>query len=360
MFAITKEALAPALEVVRSALLKRSDLPIHSHVLMEVRQGQLRLATNSQVLHAQIHLAATGGDAAVAVPGEITEIVERLNGTISFEKKEGTVTIKAGGTRLRLPCLNADGFPEMTIESVKTEVEVPAIDLLRALQFVEPAVAKQDPRLYFTGVLFQWKGASLTVVGSDGYIMGIARMASGASIDADCILPQKAVNEVIRLIRLCNIERVKIAVGEQLVRFQIGACEIRSKIVDAKYPKWESIVSGAAKGTTSHQISIDRTALSDSLERISLIAKDQKRFLFQFEPGKVVLTTSNGAQSAEEPVAAETTTSGQLWLNKSQMQIALSRIAGAFVTMNIGDAHKSIRLAGECRTECYIVMPMKE
>ena len=360
MFVVTKEELAPALDVIRAGLLKKSDLPIHSHVLMDVRSGRLRLATNSQVLHAESSLATKGPDVALAVPGEIAEIVDRLDGVISFEPREKTLTIKSGGTRLRLPCLDAVGFPQMAINGVSAECELPTASLLRALSFVEPAVTKQDSRVFLTGVLFQWKGGALTVVGSDGYVMGIARIPGDKLLDAECIIPDKAVNEIVRIIKSRATNAVRITISDRLVRFSVGSCEIISKLLDAKYPDWTAIVNGAAKATNATQISIPRDRFVDALNRISLIARDEKRFLLQYGQGRIVLSTTNGAQSAEEPVPAQTPGEGQIWLNKRQVHVALTRIAGPVINLCVGGAEKAMRLAGEERTECYIVMPMKE
>jgi DNA polymerase-3 subunit beta len=360
MFVTTKDVLSPALDVVRAALLKKADPPIHSHVLMDLRAGRLRLATNCQVLHAQTSLAVKGTNIALAVPGEIAEIVSRLEGTISFEPREQVLTVKSGGARLRLPCLGARDFPELTVQGVTSEWNVDAKDLLHALDFVEPAIAKQDLRLYLTGVLFQWGNGALTLVGSDGFAMGIVRMVVDKPLEAERILPAKTVSELIRMIKLQGTDQVRIVAGQQSVGFILGNCEIVSKVVDATYPNWSAIVSTTAKGGEGHRISVSRERLLDALDRVSLVARDEKRFVLEYAAGRLVLSATNGYQAAEEQVPAESADQGKMILNKAQVRTAVASIAGDQVTLSIAGPDKPVRFAGEKRTECYIVMPMKE
>lgn len=360
MFVVSKAELAPALGVIRAGLIKSIELPIRSHVLMRVEGGRLKLVSDSSVLHAETSVPAKGNDMAIAVPGEIADIVDRLDGEISFEPAESMMTIKSGRTRLRLPCLAAEDFPLFQGEEFSLQTEVAAPNLLRAMSFVEPTIAKKDVRQYLTGMFFEWQQDALTLVGADGFMMGLARIATDKAMTGNCIVPLKTIHEVIRVIKAQDVKLIHIAKGPQLIRFTIGSCEITSKLIDGNFPNWSTILAGAAKAPDGCEVTVSREALGSALERISLIAKDQKRFLFQFSKNKVVLSTSNPNQSAEEPVQAESSGEGQVWMNKSQLQITTQRLTGDKVVLHIGGPERAIRYGGLVKSECYVLMPMRD
>jgi len=360
MFVVTQETLAPALNIVRAGLVKKAAPPIHSHVLMDLRDGRLRLAAACQVLHAQTSLAVAGGNVALAVPGEIVEIVDRLEGRIVFEPRDQALTLRSGGARLRLLCLRAADFPELRVAGASSQSQVNAQELLHALHFVEPALAKQDPRPYLTGVLFHWEKGALTLVACDGLAMAVVRMAVDRPLEAERIVPAKTVSELIRVLRVQDAQQVRVASGDQSVRFDMGRCEIVTRVLDARYPDWSAILRSTAQGGEGHRITLARTRLLDALEHVSLVARQQDRVTLDYAPGRIMVSATDGDQEAEEQIPAETADAGHVALHKAQVHTALASLSGDQVTLCMATPGKPVRFSGEKRSECYIVMPMKQ
>lgn len=359
MFTVTKNELGPALGLIRAGLLKSADLlPIHSHVLMQVKGGRLRLVSNCKVLHAETSLAVSGPDTALAIPGEISDIIDRLEGTIAFEPTDLAVTIKAGRTRLKLPCLGADSFPDLDAGVLEECGEVAVSDLARALHSVEIAVAKKDVRQYLTGALLEWKPGSLTLVGADGFMMAVARIATNSQTTGQCIVPLRTVVELMRMLRQRDGQVVKIAMNSQSIRFNLGNCVMTSRLLGGDYPHWQGILGAIPKAPDVNSVTVDRDSLVSALERVSLVARDKKELLLQYQEGRLILSTRNLCQSAEEPVKAEVTGAGEILVHKRQLVDTASRLSGVKIQLQIGGARQAIRVSGDRNTECYVLMPM--
>jgi DNA polymerase III subunit beta len=324
---------------------------------MNAHGGQLQLMTANGVVQMQTTLALRGEPFKVAAPSELLDIVQCLHGPITLEPKGMNLTVKANGTRLRLQCIGVDDCPPFpTIDAAKT-IEIAAADLVRCLAFVEPATAEvTDLRAYLTGVLFAFTDKSLTCVGSNGHMMGVAGMSVSGEQPGMVIVPARVIVEVIRAIRNQGVIAVTIARGNGRIRFDVGSVQLTSSLLQGEYPDWSKVIRGASGEAAT--IEVPRQQFVEALARVSLIAGKEARVLLRLEPRKLTVEIVSGDQGAEETIAIAGEHTGQVALNRHQLAIAAQAMTSEKLNLKITSERAVVMVTGDSRREAYLLAPM--
>jgi DNA polymerase III subunit beta len=356
MLVIAKDTITRALEAVRGALATKADPAIYRHVLLNAEAGKLRIAASTPWVHAQTMLEVDTQDFSIAVPAEVTEIVQRLDGPIAFTPTEKTLMVKANGATLRLVGLPGRDFPEPPCDHEWVNVGMPANQLRHALQFVEAALPTSDPRPYLNGVLLQIGQDAATFVASDGYMLGIVRMGTTSPKAAAFILPTKAVAEILRLLKSKSGDAAMISLGINRVRVTFAGVQLTINPVHAKFPDWRPVIGQV--GSDPCAITVDREAFVAGVERVSLVARNDRRLAVRVEPKSLVMRTSNGEQAAEARLAAQSSFTGEVVLNRAHARLAGMAVAGDKLTVRIARPNCPLLFAGDSRSECFVLAPI--
>ncbi len=358
MVVIQQEVIAPALAAIRGGL-SRSGTPIERSILLSASDGVMRVASNNAVFHVQTQIPVVGESFTVVVSGDLAEIVTRLAGPIAFTPKEKSLTVKANGTTLRLACIDPNAFLEPQQEEARVELTLPAAALCRALSVVEGVILTEDSRAFLNGALLEVTETQLTVVGSDGFTLAIARVEARASAGAKAILPTRAVREAIKVLRGAGDAAARLHVSDTKVELHCGALRLLARRVDSTFPDWKKVVSSLAADAVS--VEVPRAAFAAALERLSVVVRSDSRVQLRGEPGKVTLCSSGAEQGAEDEVQATCASACEITLRRDQVRLAADVLSGEklLIKFKSGEATQPALIAGAVRSECFFVSPMK-
>ena len=356
MLVVPRADLAPALEAVRGGLPGRGE-SAPRQILLVAEQGELRVVTHNQAIHAEARLGVGAGELNVVAPAELAEIVPRLDETITLSPKETTLTVKSNGAVLRLGCFPVDGFPVMSFQQTGAPITLPAQDFRHALSFVQGVIPSADPRACFNGVLFQFSERALTLVGCDSLVLAVIRLGVGGPPGKSWILPTRAVAEILKLLRATDEETLELSLGAARLRFRLGKVTLTVACVDAAYPAWPAILARAKQG--NHTIDADHAAFLGACERVCLVARDEPRIQLSYGAGQITLSTEKGGQAAEEKLSADCAHEGVVTFNRAQLRVAAAAIRGPRITLRIGEPHPPVLVTGAAKTECYVLSPVK-
>ncbi|HZC76068.1 MAG TPA: hypothetical protein VE220_08860, partial [Gaiellaceae bacterium] len=114
----TKDELVQGLSLVGRAVSSRTAIQILSGILLEAREGELRLAATDMELSLRATVPArVEGDGAVVLPGRtLVDIARLLPGedvTIEHSAAESVVHVTAGSASYTLHTYNAEDFPRL-------------------------------------------------------------------------------------------------------------------------------------------------------------------------------------------------------------------------------------------------------
>ena len=233
--------LRTALQDVMGVVGKDLSMPILSHVLIEKNKNKITITgTNLEV---QISSSSSYEESddfdPITVSGrklyEIVKSLEKQNINLSTTKNR--LILKTNNSSFKLAILPANNFPTFeehnSIESFNIK-QKQLLDLLNKTSF--SMATNPDVRFILCGLLLEIQPNALTAVATDAH-----RLAISSSViekkqisEISCIVPRKAVLELIRLLQDNNT--AKISIGANQISINLNDLCFVSKLMDGKFP----------------------------------------------------------------------------------------------------------------------------
>jgi DNA polymerase-3 subunit beta len=298
-----QENLAKGLSVVGRAVSTRSTLPVLANILIEARDGELRLAATNLDIGVSCWIGAKIEDeGAVTVPARLlAEFVNSLPPeTIDMELvvRTQTLHLRCARYEANIKGLDASEFPIIpsaggsdeideaseVLEGTRTELQPGG--LRKMIEQVVFAASADESRPTLTGVEVTFSPERLTMAATDGYRLSVRSVAveqPAFKESMTVIIPSRSLSELARISADADEERpVQVIVTENRnqVLFQIwGKSEARgsfhrvelvSQLIDARFPDYHAIVPKSHNTRTI----VDRAALLNAARVAFLFARD--------------------------------------------------------------------------------------
>lgn len=361
-----KDALLKPLQAVAGVVERKHTLPILSNVLVEVVDGRATFVATD--LELQISTTADeegASDAAFTVAArKMLDICRSLpdGEPIALDLSESMqLKIQSGKSRFNLQTLPARDFPKLQIpEGEGLSFSLPQGQVKHLLASVQYAMALQDIRYYLNGMLLSVHGNRLTVAATDGHRLAVdARdLPETVSQGVDVILPRKTVLELLKLLG-DDEEPLEIQINQSQVVFRRPNFELRSKVVDGKFPDWQRVIP---QGHDKLFV-IGRQRFSQSLTRAAILTNEKYRGArLALTAGSLRIACSNNEQEeAQEELDIDY--NGEpldIGFNVQYLQDALVNLPCDNIRCSLGDPTSSmlITIPGD-EFFRYVVMPMR-
>jgi DNA polymerase-3 subunit beta len=360
-----KDVLLKPLQAVVGVVERKHTLPILSNVLLENVGGRTAFVATDLELQITAWLEGTGeADNAFTVSArKLLDIVralpEQTGAALDLDGEQ--LKIKAGKSRFSLHTLPARDFPKLQIDAAEgVSFSMPQGQLRALLASAQYAMAVQDIRYYLNGMLFSLQGQKVTVVSTDGHRLAMDARVLDADTGKtqDIILPRKTVMELIKLLGDGD-EAVHIQIGGNQVVFRNSAFELRTKVVDGKFPDYQRVIPQ----NNEKLFEIDRQRLYQALARAAILTNEKYRGVrLALTNGALRVACSNNEQeeAQEELEIAYDKDPLDIGFNIQYLQDVLSNVDSATVNCALGDASSSmlVTVPGEEHFR-YVVMPMR-
>jgi DNA polymerase-3 subunit beta len=248
-------------------------------------------------------------DGKVAVPAKkLNETLRALSSTdmmFTADESSHRIALKTDQGEYKMAGESATNFPEA--EAIQEEFSLQLdTDLLRSIiARTVYAVSTDDLRPSMMGVLFQWKGEEFYAVATDGHRLvrikhaGVLAEANTEG-NRDVIIPAKALNIVSKSL---GDGEVTVVFGRSNVRFAFGEMTLISRIIDERYPNYESVIPLE----NDKELTVSRTALIAAVQRCSIFSNaitNQIRFSVSKDELRVSAEDVDFGGEAREAVPA--------------------------------------------------------
>jgi DNA polymerase III beta subunit, central domain len=151
---------------------------------------------------------------------------------------------------------------------------------IAALKFANHASSKKDIRYYLEGVLFQFRGKNLHLVGTNGMALAAItlELLDAPAYDADVIVPNADIKEIVKALSQDKQGGVifKVELNEDRKKPPVLTIEafkqsITPKAIEAHYPDWRRVMppEGVVSGPMP---ALDATLMANACEAMRLIA----------------------------------------------------------------------------------------
>ncbi|MEX0594676.1 MAG: DNA polymerase III subunit beta [Patescibacteria group bacterium] len=353
-----KNDLVKALNSVGRLSSTRSTLPILQNVYLGAKEGELivRATDLEQTIEVVIE-AEVQEEGAVTIPTRLIMDFLQNNSDerITVIDNDLSVTIKSANHQVKLKGMSAQEYPTSQAVSADTEIFIDSSILDRAISTCLFAAANDDTRPILTGLLFDFKDNTLTIVGTDGYRLAKYEHTTKAA-DGRFIVPKKAL---VELQRLLGESSVKISISQSQIQFTLGKTILVSRLIDGNFPSFESRIP------KSKNISVTGSgaALLNALKVASLFSRDSAystKFLIKKDSIEVIaISPQLGESKSAVAVGNDSEKDFSISLNSQYLIDALNALNGDFI-LEFTDENSPIvaKFANE-DNYLYLVMPLR-
>jgi DNA polymerase-3 subunit beta len=179
--------------------------------------------------------------------------------------------------------------------------------------------------------------------------------------EAQCIVPTKAMAEVLKLLGDGAELAVGVRVDTNQIAFKTDTATLACRLIDGKYPRYERVIPTS----WDRRITLDRDTFIQALKRmlVEKVITEKKSFtrvICKTELGALLLRTHGETGKAEDEVECELEGEAvEFGVNCEHLMDALDTLKGTQAHLEMTDATKPILIrgtddAGECK---LVVMP---
>lgn len=311
-----RKTLLDACNLAAPAIARRDIKPVLQNVLLTADADGCRLtATDLEIgiianLPASFQVESEG--MSLWPHARLTKIItEAPDETLTLQADDDESSIKGMHSEFELPGEDAAVYPAVSAAN-ELHHQVNASDLRLAIRRVMFACANVEQSKFgaTTGVKWEFGTALLTMVATDG------RRLAKFEIKADGIgerEPDKKANFIVPQRAMAMLDRacatalaadenalVQIGFAANDVCFKTPGCSIYSRLVEGRFPAWQSIMP---KKFSCHA-AIKAGSLYQAIRQAAVMAdQESTRVTFRFDDNKVSLKAS-GANTGKSHVEA--------------------------------------------------------
>jgi DNA polymerase III subunit beta len=277
-FFVEKSELLEELNFVRSAVEKRSTIPILSHFLLEADGFELRIsATDLEIAARTTCPAKVKTKGAAVIPGlRFLDIVRSApDGEIRCRALENNwVNVTYQRSSFKLVGLPKDDFPKLP--SVPAPIaKVDAAVLADCVEKTCFAMSAEESRYVLNGALLKLHPGGVTMVATDGHRLALVQRkhpSPGLMEEVSVLVPRKAL---IALGRLADEggegASVEMSKDKSHLFFALGSRALAARLLEGQFPSYESVLPKE----NGKVIELDREALEGVIRRVALLADDR-------------------------------------------------------------------------------------
>ena len=279
--------LKRALAAVGPAVAARSPRPVLQNVLLS--DGTITGTDLDLRISAPLDYT---GPALLLPHGRLAAIVNELHGDTLTLSPDGTAcTVASGGVTYRLPVEDANEFPAAGDVDAKPLAHLPGDQFATLMASVKFATDNESSRYALGGVLIQWKGGMLSLVGTDGRRMCVAECEIDQATDeAALVVPRRAIDVLCRLAKSADVVQLYHAGGELVA--EVDGVTVRVRLLDGKFPRWQDV---EPTRTVTPTLVVVGTLLHACRQAAICTSEQSKGVVFTITPEGLHLTS----QSAE-------------------------------------------------------------
>ena len=317
---VERDTLADAVAWAARILPQKAQLPVLAGLRLDAgTDGALRLSGFDYEVSAEAELEVTVAEAgAVLVPGRLlADITRSLPGQ--------PVELATDGTRVQLT--------------------LPVL----------------------TGIRVELDGEEVTLAATDRYRLAVRTMRwkpADPSLQATALVPAKTLAESAKSLTAGAEVTLALAsggTGEGLLGLTGATRRTTTRLLDGEFPKYRSLLPDSASATAT----IDTSALTDAVRRVSLVASRTSPVRLSFSADGVVLE-AGGLDEAEAAEALPATFEGEaltIAFNPAYLLDGLGAIDSDEATLSFTGATKPAVLTGKSGEQGgdyrYLLMPVR-
>ena len=302
---IDQQSLANHINIVQKGISSRTTLQILDGILLETVKGKLKLTATDLEIGIETYV-----DCNIIEEGSIVvnsrifgDIVKKLpNSQIDISVKDNNININCKNSEFNILGYGANEYPELPTLINQNSFSIP-IDLFKsAIKQTVFATTEDETRPILTGVLLEIVNGIGSFVALDGYRLALKNIPIDSKEDVKVVIPARALGELNKILE-DNAKELTITIAPGHIIFNIGETLVFSRLLEGQFLNYKDIIRKDHKTS----IVVDRKAFQDSLERASLLTKEQKANLIKLNliDDKIIIKSNSEIGNVYEQVSSK-------------------------------------------------------
>ncbi len=277
------------LSLVSRVVPSRPSKPVLSNVLLQVDEvhQQVTLTGFDETMGIQ-----TSFSAQVEEPGELTlpaklleSIVSRLPSediVIHELAEDATVTIVSSSGEYQVRGLSAEEYPSLPVVADGEMAKLSAETLLEGVRGSLFATSADETKQVLTGVHLIAEPELLEFAATDGHRLAVVKTTDesgnqgGDGFKIDVTVPAKALRDLEKMLQgYSSPEPICLKFDRTQLIFELGHQRLTTRLLEGQYPNYRQLIPKQFE----RQITFDRKALTDALERIAVLAEQKNNIV---------------------------------------------------------------------------------
>lgn len=278
-------------------------IPIMETVLLEVGDGELTVTATNLDVHLVERLPATDTEpGAAAVPCKtLHNLVTSLNHpTLSFSSTGRSLALSTGdGNTYNFFTFPAQEYTRPRPVPETEPVVLSAGDLARGISLVSMCAARDDPRVYLTGILLELRPGEMRLVASDSQRLALWRREVPIEAQLQAIM----LRSLAEFVRGLDAEELELrTLDGDAIYFSFERGFVAGRLFEGPYAPYESVIpqeEGVRVKLSKAEFLIALKRLAELAEPPGYLAK------LTVEAGGIRMETHSARGSAREVVPGE-------------------------------------------------------
>lgn len=290
------------------------------------------------------------------------EVLRRLpDGIVVIEENNKAIHLRCGKSEYNFAGLETEDYPELSRVDEIQSISLPQKILKNMIDQTIFAVADNDIRPIYTGILFEVENNELTLVAVDGYRLAKRKETIDNFHMEDCkfVVPGSALTDVGRICEDSD-EEVKISLGDKHVAFFIGNTVLISRRLEGEFMNYKKSIPTMFR----YHIEVEREELMKVIDRVALIVKEKNANPIHmiFNENVIDCFCSTVAGKAEDSCICSGNGDGfEIGFNDRYLMDALKAAGAEKISVNLNTASSPCILeAAEGESNfTYMILPVR-
>ncbi len=305
---VNQKDISKSINIVQKAISSRTSLQILEGILIETVDNRLKLTATDLEIGIETYL-----DCQILEEGSIVvnsrifgDIIRKLpQSNIEITIKDNNINIICEKSEFNILGSNASEYPELPKIINQSSFIIPNDLFKAAVKQTVFATSEDETRAILMGVLFKLENKTASFVALDGYRLALRKIPVDIDEEIEIVIPSKSLLELNRILDDSEDE-LEIILAPNHIIFNIGDTLFSSRLLDGQFLNYNDII----REDHNTVVRVNKIKLQSSLERASLLAKEEKANLIKLniKDNSIIIKSNSEIGNVNEEV--DSTSSG--------------------------------------------------
>lgn len=302
---IEQRLLANHINIVQKGISSRTTLQILDGILLETINGKLKLtATDLEIgieTYANCDILEEGS--IVANSRIFGDIIKKLpNSKIDIIVKDNNINIRCENSEFNILGSQPSEYPELPTIINQGSFNISKDLFKSAIRQTVFATTQDETRPILTGVLLEIVNKNGSFVALDGYRLALRNIPILSDEDIKIVIPGRVLGELNKILDDSD-EELAITVAPGHVIFNMGDTLVSSRLLEGQFLNYKDIIRKDHKT----KVITNKKSFQDSLERASLLAKEEKANLVKLNiaDDEIIIKSNSEIGNVNENIASK-------------------------------------------------------